>query len=190
MIELTGLTIGDKVLLRSDTGDTITVKHNDVGATIKILIKDDSDFILNEQHPLELILVATNELAQSDDGDLTSEGTWTPAVTGVSVLNSRGYSQISGNMVTLMFSFTMPVTASGSTFVINNVPFTSAAAGIGKPIAYYGLVTKTGFSIDNRLEFPQNTSAMIAVSDSDPGGRALSYFSAEIVMGSITYVKA
>jgi hypothetical protein len=65
MIELTGLTVGDKVLLRADAGDTITIKHNDSGATIKILLKDDRDYILDEQHALELILVATNELAES-----------------------------------------------------------------------------------------------------------------------------
>ncbi|KKN02758.1 hypothetical protein LCGC14_1114530, partial [marine sediment metagenome] len=64
MIELTGLTVGAKVLLRADTGDTITVKHNDAGATIKILIQDDADFVLDEVHPLELILTDTNELVQ------------------------------------------------------------------------------------------------------------------------------
>ncbi len=71
MIELTGLTIAEKVLLRADTGDTITVKHNDAGATIKILIQDDADFVLDEVHPLELILVATNELV--DSRSLTKE---------------------------------------------------------------------------------------------------------------------
>ena len=72
MTELTGLTIGDKILLRADTGDTITVKHNDSGATIKILIKNDNDYILDEQHPLELILVNTNELAEVDNVDFTA----------------------------------------------------------------------------------------------------------------------
>ena len=67
MIELTGLTVGEKVLLRADTGDTITVKHNDAGATVKVLIQDDADFILDEIHPLELILVDTNQLAQVFD---------------------------------------------------------------------------------------------------------------------------
>ena len=117
------------------------------------------------------------------------EGTWTPAVSGVTVTNSRGYSQINGNMVTLIFSFTMPTTASGSTFSINNIPFASAVAGVGKPIAYYGQITKTASVIDNRLELAQNSSAMSAVSGSAPTGRTLAYFSEAIVVGSITYVK-
>lgn len=67
LIEITGLSVGDKVLLRADAGDTITVKHNDAGATVKILIQDDADFVLDEVHPLELVLVTTNQLAQVYD---------------------------------------------------------------------------------------------------------------------------
>ncbi len=65
MIELTGLTIGDDVLLRADAGDTITVKHNDAGATIKILITADGDLVLDEDNPLRLTLVSTNKLCQN-----------------------------------------------------------------------------------------------------------------------------
>lgn len=67
LVEVTGLTVGDKVLLRADAGDTITVKHNSGSATIKILIQDDADFILDEVHPLELVLLSTNVLAQVYD---------------------------------------------------------------------------------------------------------------------------
>ena len=64
MIELTGLTVGDKVQLRADTGDTITVKHNNAGATIKILLQNDIDFILDEDHPLEFVLTTATTLVQ------------------------------------------------------------------------------------------------------------------------------
>lgn len=74
LIEITGLSVGDKILLRADAGDTITVKHNDAGATIKILIQDDADFVLDEVHPLELVLVETNQLAQVYDENTGSGG--------------------------------------------------------------------------------------------------------------------
>lgn len=67
VIEITGLSEGDSVILRADAGDTITLKHNDAGATIKILTLDDADLILDENHPIEFILVGTNELHQVFD---------------------------------------------------------------------------------------------------------------------------
>lgn len=121
-----------------------------------------------------------------------TEETWTPVVSSVSVTNSRGYVQTNGDMITLIFSFTMPTTASGATFFINNAPITSAVAGVGKPAAYHGTITKKfagNTSIDNRLELGANSAVMAAVSDAAPLGRALSYFSDEDITGFITYVK-
>ena len=121
-----------------------------------------------------------------------TEGTWTPAVSSVSVTNSRGYVQINGNMITIIFSFTMPNTASGATFFINNFPITSAVAGTGKPSAYHGTLTKKeggATSIDNRLELGANSSLGAAVADSAPLGRTLAYFSEADITGFITYVK-
>lgn len=97
LIEVTGLSVGDKVLLRADTGDTINVKHNAAGATVKILIQDDSDFTLDEQHPLELVLVATNALAQVYDEASTGGG-------GSAGLVRLSRSKLSGSDGT--FSFT------------------------------------------------------------------------------------
>ena len=121
-----------------------------------------------------------------------TEGTWTPAVSSVSVTSSRGYVQTNGDMITLIFSFTMPTTASGATFFINNFPITSAVAGTGKPTAYHGTITKKlggATSIDNRLELGANSSLGAAVADAAPLGRSLSYFSDEDITGFITYVK-
>jgi hypothetical protein len=115
---------------------------------------------------------------------IATQGTWTPTVTGVSVTNSIGYSQINGNMVTLMFSFTMPTTASGAAFIISNAPVPSAAFGVGKPLIYYGIITRfVGTNTDQRLEFAENSSSLKAP------GRDLSYFSNTVVAGSITYIK-
>lgn len=67
LIEVTGLSVGEKIALRADAGDTITVKHNSGSATIKILIQDDADFVLDEKHPLELMLISATELVQIYD---------------------------------------------------------------------------------------------------------------------------
>jgi len=64
LIELTGCTVGDEVLLRADTGDTITVKDNDAGATIKIHTNTGADITLDEINPAKFVLVSTNILAQ------------------------------------------------------------------------------------------------------------------------------
>ncbi len=78
MIELVGLSVGDKIQLRADAGDTITVKHNDVGATIKILLQNEEDFILDEIHPLELVLTTAITLVQTFEKALilTESNTW------------------------------------------------------------------------------------------------------------------
>lgn len=78
LIEVTGLSVGQSVLLRADAGDTITVKHNDAGATVKIYLHGDADVILDEQNPLRLTLVDTDVLVQ-DVMDAVSVS-YTPAV--------------------------------------------------------------------------------------------------------------
>ena len=67
LIEVTGLTVGDTVYLRADTGDTITVKHDDAGATIKIYLFNNADVVLDEDNPLVLYYVDTNILSQDHD---------------------------------------------------------------------------------------------------------------------------
>jgi hypothetical protein len=64
LIEITGLSVGETVWLVADTGDTITVKHNDAGATVKILLADGNDRLLSEDNPVILRLRSTNELVQ------------------------------------------------------------------------------------------------------------------------------
>ena len=64
LIEVTGLTIGNMILLRADAGDTITVKHNAGGATNKIHCLGDRDKVLNEQNGILLVQIATNILVQ------------------------------------------------------------------------------------------------------------------------------
>jgi hypothetical protein len=70
LIEVTGLSVGESVLLVADAGDMITVKHNDAGATVKIHLHGNADIALDEQNPLRLTLSATNVLAE----DVQSSG--------------------------------------------------------------------------------------------------------------------
>ena len=68
LVEITGLLPGDKIMLRADTGDTITVKHNDVAATIKIITLDDNDLVLDEVKPVEFVLTTDDKLVQLGGG--------------------------------------------------------------------------------------------------------------------------
>jgi hypothetical protein len=70
--ELTGLSVGETVYLRADTGDTINVLHNNGSATVKILLYGDRDIILDEDNPIELKLVDTNKLSQVADAGITN----------------------------------------------------------------------------------------------------------------------
>lgn len=85
LIEVTGLVVGESVLLRADAGDTITVVHNSGSATVKIHLHGNANITLDEQNPLRLTLVATNVLVEdvqpTSSGSLTKvvgTGTYTP----------------------------------------------------------------------------------------------------------------
>jgi len=117
MIELTGLSVGDRVMLRADTGDTIIVKHNDGGATVKIHLNADTDTVLSEQNAMELVLVATNVLVQplaagdiiliqdqqtsGTAGGTFTAGAWQTRVLNTEVLDVGGHASIASNQVTL-----------------------------------------------------------------------------------------
>lgn len=62
--EIIGLSVGDAVYLRADSGDTITVKHNAAAATVKILLYGDADVTLDEDNPLVLVLTSSTSLVQ------------------------------------------------------------------------------------------------------------------------------
>ncbi len=64
LAEVTGLTVGDMISLFSDTGDTITVKHNDGGATVKFRNIVSGDVTLSNVKPILYQLVSSNNLSQ------------------------------------------------------------------------------------------------------------------------------
>ena len=112
----------------ADSGDTITVKHNSGSATIKILIQDDADFDLDENHPLELVLLSTNVLAQVYDeaggsggsigthvealGDIGA--TATSSATYVDVANTDfSYTVVNGELLVTYHNILIDAAASG-----------------------------------------------------------------------------
>jgi hypothetical protein len=85
LIEVTGLAVGESVLLRATSGHTIAVTHNSGSATVKIHLHSNTNLAaLDEHNPLRLTLVATNVLVedvQPTGGGLTTvigTGTYTP----------------------------------------------------------------------------------------------------------------
>jgi hypothetical protein len=163
----------------------LTVKGSIVDADLIPLLDSETAFDAEKN---KTVLAST---LKSYAGGLT-EGTWTPILGfGATLTNAIGYFQLNGTMVTLLFSFTVDTTASGSLFTIGGLPYPSSSTGAGKPAAYHGIISKRlggAMSIDNRCELGPSSSSMGAVSDSAPTGRALSYFSDNDVYGSITYI--
>ncbi len=99
LIEITGMTVGDRIALRANAGDTITVKHNDGGATIKIFLFADADFVLDEDNPLILRLVSTNILAQDVDSVGGGGGAVTSILASNTYLTVAAHDTTSGTLV-------------------------------------------------------------------------------------------
>lgn len=80
-IEITGLTsfVGDMIMVRAFTGHTITLKHNDAGATSKILLTSGADYILNATNFLIFKSNTDGNLVQLDAG--VSSGAYTKIAT-------------------------------------------------------------------------------------------------------------
>jgi hypothetical protein len=67
LLEITGLSIGDEVIIRADAGDTITVKHDDAGATDKILLYNTGDLALTGDQTLKLVKIESGKVVQYVD---------------------------------------------------------------------------------------------------------------------------
>lgn len=68
-IEITGVnSIGEIIFVRAATGHTITLKHNDAGATRKILLTSESDYVLDDVNGIMLRCNNSSNLAQLDPG--------------------------------------------------------------------------------------------------------------------------
>jgi hypothetical protein len=66
-IEISGLSAGDEVIVRADSGDTITLKHNDGGATDKIILYNNADIALTGDQTLKLVKTASGKVVQYVD---------------------------------------------------------------------------------------------------------------------------
>lgn len=97
--EITGLSVGDEVVIRADAGDTITVEHNAAGATDKILLHNAANLDLSGDQTLKLLKTVAGKVVQYVDeagGDpapspeifLTAAGGW-PSTTGGCAANTK-----------------------------------------------------------------------------------------------------
>ena len=124
LIEITGLSVGQHIWLVAAAGHTITVRHNDAGATNKIHLNGNTDVVLDEDNPLVLCQVDTNVLAQvletsagGGSGDTLSQflvGDFTP---GSNILSS------STSYVDISASIQQAATLSGGEKVIVRFDF-------------------------------------------------------------------
>lgn len=166
LIEITGLSVGDKILLRADAGDTITVKHNDAGATIKILIQDDADFVLDEVHPLELVLVETNQLVQVYDENsgggggaptdakyvtVASDGTLSNEVVISGIAGQLGVHSTGGGGISEEYNTSSTGLTWNSAPAVEN---SNQAYGTGKPSSLFVSVTGTTVYVGTRAFAP------------------------------------
>lgn len=68
LTSITGISdIGRRIAVRGLSGHTITVKHNDAGSTVKILLNNDTDVVLDSDNPLILVLTETTKWSQIYD---------------------------------------------------------------------------------------------------------------------------
>ncbi|TXH14675.1 MAG: hypothetical protein E6R03_08665 [Hyphomicrobiaceae bacterium] len=74
LIEITGLTVGEEVIIRADAGDTITVKHNAGGATDKILLYSAADLVLSGDKTLKLAKTESGKVVQYVDEKTAGSG--------------------------------------------------------------------------------------------------------------------
>lgn len=170
LVEITGLTIGDKVLLVADSGDTITVKHNSGSATIKILIQDDADFVLDEIHPLELVLLSTNVLAQVYDEASGGGGGGISQILQATYKPSSDYSTTSSSFVDVdATNLKKSITTTGGNIKAKFVFKANGTSGGGLNV-YYRLILDDGSDNagDNPIEIHANSigfEATIEVTD-------------------------
>lgn len=84
LIEITGLSVGDEVIIRADAGDTITIAHDDAGATDKTLLYNGVDLPLTGDQTLKLMKIEEGKVVQyvdekgsgSGSGNIITVGTY------------------------------------------------------------------------------------------------------------------
>lgn len=67
LIEITGLSVGNEVVIRAASGHTITVKHNSGSATDKIILHNATDIALSGDKTLKLFKAASGKVVQYVD---------------------------------------------------------------------------------------------------------------------------
>jgi hypothetical protein len=114
LIEITGLAVGDEVIIRPDAGDTITVVNNSGAATDKILLYNATNLALTGDQTLKLTKIASGKVVQYVDEKGSGGGSsltvqevdGTPTVTNVDtiVVSNGTLTDDGGGQVTITTS--------------------------------------------------------------------------------------
>jgi hypothetical protein len=117
------------------------------------------------------------------------EGTWTVAVTGVTVTATYGYYQIVDNVVTLFFNFTMPSTSSVATLSITGIPFSAAATTVHVGVCLLSGAVTPSIDTGHVVYIGPAASALnlMTTQASTANLGKLNEYSQQTVFGSISY---
>jgi len=133
LIEIDGSnsSVGDIFYITADTGDTITVKHNDSGATAKIYCRSGADTVLSETQPMILHYKSANELREisnntSASAKASAYGTYTAGANDTS--NSTSYADVDTTNIALSIT---PNSASATVIAIFTFVGAKLTAGTG-----------------------------------------------------------
>lgn len=96
LIEVTGLGVGDEVIIAADAGDTITVKHNSGSATDKIMLHNGADIALSGDMTLKLVKRASGKVVQYVDESGTGSGGLTHTYVGYNTAGGSNTSMVGG----------------------------------------------------------------------------------------------
>jgi hypothetical protein len=98
LIEITGLSAGEEVIIRADAGDTITVKHNSGSATDKIILHNATDIALSGDMTLKLVKTVSGKVVQYFDEAGTGSGGITHTYVGYNTAGGSNTAMLGGRV--------------------------------------------------------------------------------------------
>jgi hypothetical protein len=96
LIEVSGLDVGDECVIRADSGDTITVKHNAGGATDKIILPGGADVDISGNDTMKLMKIAAGAVIAYKTSGGSSSGASIATLMHKEAQNTNGGTIASG----------------------------------------------------------------------------------------------
>lgn len=196
LIEITGLSVGDEVIIRADAGDTITVKHNSGSATDKILLYNSADIALSGDKTLKLVKTASGKVVQYFDEAGTGSGGVTHTYVGYNTAGGSNTSMVGGKAymkkitlasagwlgsigVYLDHSATTNVQTLAAWVMSDNAGTPNLVIGVGanwNSTSFYINTTPRWVDISMGVYLPSGDYWMVVQRPSDPGSDLRIYY--------------